>query len=132
MSNSNIIPKPTIVDNIIIDNRNRSPPYEWSKGIFQRWKPISGNFEIGTGECGNNPTGRAFNANPCGYWDNTNNQFLSGATFSKAKEQEWNAGPTNIDGTLYPMQSNTQKMFGRPQDRVVFGYARIGEEIRSR
>ena len=128
----NIVPEPTNVNNIIIDNRERSPPFNWGNGVFQRWKPISGDFEIGTGECGNNPTGRAFHANPCGYWENSNEQFFSGDTFNKPQLQPWNAGPINIDGTLYPKESNTQKMFGRPQDRVVFGYARVGEEIRSR
>jgi len=126
----NIVPEPTNV-NMIVDNRERSPPFNWSEGVFQRWKPISGDFEIGTGECGNNPTGRAFHANPCGYWENSNEQFFSGDTFSKAKVHSWNAGPASIEGALYPKE-NKSSYVGRPQDRVVFGYVRIGEEIRSR
>lgn len=129
---SNLPIKQQYINNMIIDNRERSPPLDWSKGIFQRWVPVSGNFEIGSGQCGNNPTGRSFHANPCGYWEKSNNQFFSGTSFDKPIVQDWNSGPTDIKGSLYPKLKDTQKMLGRPQDRVVFGYARIGEEIRSR
>ncbi len=129
-----IIPKPSVINNIIINNREKSPPYKWSDGIFQRWKPISGNFKIGNNfygnnYCSNNSTGRAFYANPCGYWNNVNDQFFSGNTYKNTELQPWNSGNINIKGNLYPVkQGNTSP----PQDRVVFGYARIGEEFRGR
>ena len=65
---------------LITSQRYRTPPYEWSEGIFQRYKPISGDFPIGNNFFGdeicnnNNPTGRGISANSCGYWENTNNR----------------------------------------------------------
>ena len=121
---------------LITDSRQQSPPYEWSEGIFQRFKPVSGNFPIGNNYngddyCVNNPTGRAFTANPCGYWNNTEYQFNPGKTFTV------NKGDTR--GNLFPINSKNvesniinNKLTSPPQNRVVFGYARIGEEYRNR
>tara|TARA_Y100000816_G_C25801175_1_gene419585 strand:+ start:22 stop:405 length:384 start_codon:yes stop_codon:yes gene_type:complete len=114
----------------IVDNRHQSPPYEWSQGIFQRWKPQSGPFIQGNnwygGEpCVNNPTGRAFYANPCGYWFETNNQFNPIKTEQLFKE------PSN--GNMFPLgYTSENQIMSPPQDKIVFGYARIGQTFRSR
>ena len=89
MSNkSNQFPQDTIdkySNYMITSQRYHTPPFEWSGGIFQRFKPISGDFPIGNNffgnmECVNNQSGRGFYANPCGYWDNSNEQFNPGTT----------------------------------------------------
>ena len=125
---------PTVVKPIIIDNRRHSPPFNWSGDLFQRWIPISGDFEIGNNFdgnnfCGNNPTGRAFYANPCGYWENVNDQFFGGEVFKNTSMQPWNSGNINLNGNLYPVKNGNTSP---PQNRIVFGYARIGEEYRGR
>ena len=129
----NIFP-PTKVKPIIIDNRRQTPPNNWAGDIFQRWIPISGDFKIennfdGDNYCGNNSTGRAFYANPCGYWNNVNDQFFGGEVFKNTNLQPWNSGNIDIQGNLYPIKNGNTSP---PQDRVVFGYARIGEEYRGR
>lgn len=128
------IEPPTIIDNIIIDNRKRSPPLNNIENISKRWIPISGNFDIGNNYygnnyCGNNPTGRAYYANGCGYWNNVNDQFSGGQIYKMPQLQPWNSGNINIDGNLYPVKNGNT---APPQDRVVFGYARIGQEFRGR
>ena len=116
---------------LITSQRYQTPPFEWSRGIFQRFQPISGNFKMGNNffgdmECVNNQSGRGFYANPCGYWDNSNNQFNSGKIMSNKPE-------FNMNGTLFPVNDiNSTNVMSNPNDRVVFGYARIGEEYRSR
>ena len=132
-NNVNVQP-PTVVDNIIIDNRVRTPPFNWSGNLFQKWIPISGDFKIGNNfngnnYCGNNPTGRAFYANGCGYWNNVNDQFFSGEVFNNESLQPWNSGNINIKGNLYPVEKGNTSP---PQDRIVFGYARIGQEFKGR
>ena len=134
-SNNDVsVPEPTIVNPIIVDNRRRSPPFNWSGNLFQRWIPISGDFKIGNNFegnnfCGNNPTGRAFYANPCGYWHNVNDQFFGGEVFENNSLQPWNSGNTDFKGNLFPVKNGNTSP---PQNRVVFGYARIGEEYRGR
>jgi len=105
----------------IVDSRHRSPPYEWAEGIFQSWSPISGDFEIGnnffgTKPCGNNPTGRAFTANPCGYDQEKclNEQFNVGKKYSQEN-----------GNSLFPVKSG---IITPPQDRVVYGLTRVGEQ----
>lgn len=115
---------------IITSQKYHTPPYEWSEGIFQRYKPISGDFLIGDNffgnkECVNNQTGRAFNANPCGYWDKSNEQFNSGKILPNNNE-------LNMKGTLFPVGKISNELMTNPNDRIVFGFARIGEEIRNR
>lgn len=114
----------TIVDNMIIDNRERSPPYNWSENIFQSWIPVSGNFPIDNNleennYCSNNPTGRAFYANPCGYWSENSKQFFPGKIYKT----------NNTNGLLYP---TSEGIMTPPKDRVVYGYSRIGQEYKSR
>jgi len=106
-------------NNLIVSSKNISPPYEWSDGIFQRYLPISGDFKIGPGLDGNNPTGRGFNANGLGYWDQAHDQFNSGKSY-----------PEQLNGALFPTTSGN--ILSRPQDSVVFGYARIGENYRNK
>lgn len=89
--------------------------------------PTSGNFPIGNNffgnlECVNNQTGRGFYANPCGYWKNAPNQFNSGKILNNNK---------NLNGTLFPIGYISDKIMINPNDRVVFGYTRIGEEFRN-
>ena len=117
-------------DYMITSQKYHTPPYEWSDGIFQRFKPVSGNFPIGDNfygnmQCVNNQTGRGFYANPCGYWENTNKQFNSGTILP-------NNPKLNMNGTLFPIGKESNEVMTNPNNRVVFGYARIGEEIRNR
>ena len=105
-------------------------PLKWSEDTFQGSKPVSGYFPIGNNffgnmECVNNQTGRGFYANPCGYWNNSNKQFYSGATLSNKPE-------LNMNGTLFPIGKISDDIMTNPKNRVVFGYARIGEEVRNR
>ena len=70
-------------DYMITSHRYHTPPYDWSMGIFQKFKPISGNFRIGDNFSGdligvNNQSGRGYYANPLGYWERVNNQFNPG------------------------------------------------------
>jgi hypothetical protein len=111
---------------LITSQQHNSPPYEWSQNIFQRYKPISGSFPVGNNyygnlTCVNNQTGRGYYANPCGYWDKSGEQFNSG---NVKKEQ--------MNGVLFPIDKNGDNVMTTPNDQVVFGYARIGEEYRSR
>ena len=112
---------------MITTSKHQTPPYEWSEGIFQRFKPISGDFPIGNDfygnmMCVNNQSGRGYYANPCGYWDNTQNQFNSGTIHNK-----------NMNGSLFPIDStNSFNVMSTPNNQVVFGYARIGEDIKNR
>lgn len=115
---------------LITSQKNHTPPFEWSEGIFQRFKPISGNFKIGDNfygnmQCVNNQTGRAFYANPCGYWQNSDNQFSSGTILQ-------NKTKFNMNGSLFPVGKISNEIMTNPNNRVVFGYARIGEEMRNR
>jgi hypothetical protein len=114
---------------MITSAKHRTPPYEWSEGIFQRFKPVSGEFPIGNNffgdmTCVNNQTGRGYYANPCGYWDSTDKQFNEGTVHKNEK---------GMNGTLFPI-GNTKSfdIMSTPNNRVVFGYARIGEEFRNR
>ena len=89
--------------------------------------PTSGNFPIGNNffgnlECVNNQTGRVFYANPCGYWNNTPNQFNSGKILNNNK---------NLNGALFPIGYISDKIMINPNDSVVFGYTRVGEEFRN-
>jgi hypothetical protein len=111
---------------LITSQQKHSPPYEWSRGIFQRYKPVSGNFSIGNNHygnlnCVNNQTGRGYYANPCGYWDRSEEQF-NGGNIKKEK----------MNGVLFPINKNGDNVMTTPNDNIVFGYARIGEEYRSR
>lgn len=113
---------------MITSSKYRTPPYNWSGGIFQTFKPISGEFKIGNNyngnmECVNNQTGREFYANPCGYWDNTVDQFHSGKIIKN---------DNSLVGSLFPVNKISDEIMIIPQDTTVFGYARIGEEMRSR
>lgn len=115
---------------MISSQRNHTPPYEWSGEIFQRFKPISGKFLIGNNffgnmKCVNNQSGRGFYANPCGYWNNSNQQFYSGTTFLNKPE-------LNMNGALFPIGRICDDVMVNPNDQVVFGYVRNGEEIRNR
>ena len=115
------------LNHLIVSQRHHSPPYEWSEGIFQKFKPVSGNFPIGNNfhgdqMCVNNQTGRGYYANPCGYWHNANEQFNSGMTKKDIK----------MVGTLFPNNNLSNNVMCNPNDRVVFGYVRIGEDYRSR
>ena len=120
----------TKIYNIIVNNLEYSPPYGTSEQGFQRWTPISGNFDISKTQCGNNPTGRAFTANPCGYWNKTNNQFNPANIIYQQKNIN------SVLGLVYPSNSNESPSsnFNQcpPQDRIVFGYTRIGNEYRTR
>ena len=112
---------------IITSQKYHTPPYEWSEGIFQKFKPISGNFKIGDNfygdqMCVNNQTGRAYYANPCGYW-NSDNQFFPGKIIQN---------DNNFKGTLFPVGNISNNIMINPNNNVVFGYARIGEELRNR
>jgi len=104
-------------NNLIISQHNISPPFNWAKGVFQRYSPISGNFKIGPGIEGNNPTGRGYNANGIGYWNQSSNQFNGGKHYS-----------TELQGSLFPVKEG---MTTPPQDRITFGYSRIGENWRN-
>lgn len=114
---------------IITSQKNHTPPYEWSEGIFQRWQPVSGNFPIGNNECGNNSTGRAYYANPCGYWDFANPQLNPGQIKSNI----------SMKGALFPIHNNFNNNLDSilssvmipPNDRVFRSYKRIGEEYRN-
>lgn len=115
---------------MIISQKYHTPPYEWSGGIFQRYKPVSGNFPqgdnfFGNMQCVNNQTGRGYYANPCGYWDKTDHQFESGTILQ-------NDPKLNMNGTLFPVGKISNEIMSNPNNRVVFGYARIGEEMRNR
>lgn len=116
-------------DYMIISSRDRTPPLEWSQGVFQRFTPISGEFPIGNNflgnqMCVNNQTGRAYYANPCGYWENTDKQFNTGTIHDSNK---------GMKGSLFPIgNTNSFNVMSNPNNRVVFGYARVGEEIRNR
>jgi len=117
-------------DYMITSQRFPSPPYDWSEGIFQRFKPISGNFPIGDNnfgnlECVNNHSGRGYYANPCAYWDNANKQFNSGLTLK-------NDYKLNLVGSMFPVSKLSNDIMVNPNDRVVFGYTRIGEEMRNK
>lgn len=110
---------------IITSPRHRSPPYEWSQNIFQKYQPISGDFALGDNlygnmECVNNKTGRMYYANPCGYWDNAKDQFDK----VKTKDQ-------NLNGAMFPTGNLNNNVMVPPSNRVIFGYARIGEEYRN-
>ncbi len=109
---------------MIVSSQHHTPPYQWSGGIFQRFKPVSGNFPIGNNFfgkdlCVNNQSGRGFYANPCGYWNNDKGQFSTGSIKN-----------VSLDGTVFP--NNKNNIMVPPNNPVVFGYARIGEEYRTR
>jgi len=115
---------------MITSQKYHTPPYEWSGGIFQRYKPVSGDFPqgdnfFGNMQCVNNQTGRGYYANPCGYWDKTDHQFESGTILQ-------NDPKLNMNGTLFPVGKISNEIMSNPNNRVVFGYARIGEEMRNR
>lgn len=123
--------KKKYTDYMITSQKYHTPPYEWSEGIFQRFKPISGDFLIGNNfygnlECVNNRSGRGFYANPCGY-DQNDQQFFSGKTLPN-----YNNNEINMKGALFPVGKISNEVMINPNNRVVFGYARIGEEIRNR
>ena len=112
---------------MITSQKYHTPPYEWSEGIFQRFKPVSGNFKIGnnfegTEYCVNNQSGRGYSANPCGYWNNSGEQFHPGKTKSNIQ----------MKGAFFPTGEPSSDVVTNPNNRVVFGYARIGEEYRNR
>jgi hypothetical protein len=116
---------------MITSQKNHTPPYEWSDGIFQTFKPVSGDFPIGDNffgnmQCVNNQTGRGFAANPCGYWENSNHQFYSGTTLPN------NNKDINMVGTMFPVGYKSDEVMTTPNNKVVFGYARIGEQFRNR
>ena len=67
----------------------------------------------------NNPTGRMITENTFGNWSNVNDQFNSGKKLNK-----------ELTGSLFPNEKGNQ--MGNPQDRVVFGYSRIGYDFKSR
>ena len=108
---------------IITSQKYHTPPYEWSDGIFQTWQPVSGNFIIGDGECGNNSTGRAYYANPCGYSNSVNPQLNPGQIKSNISMQ----------GALFPTNNlnNSSNVMVPPNDRIFRSYIRIGEENRN-
>ena len=115
---------------MITSQKYHTPPYNWSGGIFQRFQPISGDFPIGNNfygnmECVNNQSGRGFYANPCGYRNNSNEQFYPGKILSNKKE-------LNMNGTLFPVGTISDDIMINPNNSVVFGYSTIGEEIRNR
>ena len=119
---------------IITSQKFHTPPYDWSEGIFQRFKPVSGNFAVGDNfygnmDCVNNQTGRAYMANPCGYWNNADRQFDSGEIKKNEKSNEYHV---EYKGNLFPVSKISNEVMVNPGNRVVFGYARIGEEFRSR
>ena len=116
---------------MITSQRYHTAPFGYLPDIYQRFKPNSGNFIQGNNffgdlECVNNQTGRAFYANPCGYWKNSKDQFNSGTILETNNDQ-------NMLGALFPIgKISDNKVMTNPNDRIVFGYARIGEEIRNR
>ena len=112
---------------LITSQKYHTPPYNWSGGIFQRFKPVSGDFLIGdnvdgTKYCVNNQTGRGYYANPCGYWNNDHGQFNEGIVKHDIQKT----------GTMFPVNKFSNSVMTTPNDRIVFGYSRIGEEFRSR
>jgi hypothetical protein len=114
-------------DYMITSQRHHTPSYEWSDGIFQKYKPISGKFLLGNNFYGseigvNNQTGRAISANGIGYWNNTKNQFNPGKTISNIQ----------LKGALFPTGNiNNNSVVTNPQNTRVHPYSRIGEEYRS-
>jgi len=78
------------------------------------------NSKLLSNKCGNNPTGRAFTTNFCGYNHEKciNEQFKSGKKYSQEN--------SNI---LYPVRDG---IITPPQDRIVYGCTRIGDEYFNR
>ena len=112
---------------LITSQKYHTPPYDWSEGIFQKFEPVSGNFKIGNNfegneYCVNNQSGRGYSANPCGYWNNSGEQFNPGVTKKNIQMQ----------GAFFPTGEPSSDVVTNPNNRVVFGYARIGEEYRTR
>ena len=66
-----------------------------------------------------NPTGRMITENGFGDWTQVNNQFISGKKISK-----------ELPGALYPTESKDR--LEPPQDRVIFGYSRIGYDWKTK
>ena len=108
---------------IITSQKYHTSPYQLSESIFQKWQPVSGNFIIGNEECGNNSTGRAYYANPCGYWDSINPQLNSGKIKSNI----------SMRGTIFPTNNlnKSNNVIIPPNDRIFRSYIRIGEEYRN-
>ena len=77
-------------------------------------KSLIGNYKIN-----DNPTGRMITPNSFGNWSNVNNQINSGKELN-----------STLTGALYPTESG--KRMENPQDRIVFGYSRIGYDFKSR
>jgi len=119
---------------MITSSKNISPGYEWSEGIFQRFKPISGDFPIGDNfegnlTCVNNQTGRGYYANPCGYWNSKTPQFNPGKIHDGNK---MGGNGNKMDGSLFPIgNTNSFNVMSTPNNRVVYGYTRIGEEYKN-
>lgn len=102
----------------VVSGRHNSPPYEWSDGIFQRFKPVSGPFDtssnfFGDKQCVSNQTGRAFGGNTCGFW--FPNQFTNQHVSVNHD--------TKITGALFPTLKGSTSP---PQDRIIQGVANIG------
>lgn len=74
---------------------------------------------IGNYVFNDNPTGRMITPNSFGNWINVNNQFNSGKELN-----------STLTGALFPTESG--KRMENPQDRIVFGYSRIGYDFKSR
>ena len=77
-------------------------------------KSLIGNYVFN-----DNPTGRMIIPNSFGNWINVNNQFNSGKELN-----------STLTGSLFPTESG--KRMENPQDRIVFGYSRIGYDFKSR
>ncbi len=81
-----------------------------------------GNNFTGNDICVNNKSGRGYYANPCGYWESTQ-QFDSSKIHKNVE----------MNGAMFPTGNNeTFNVMSNPNDRTVFGFARVGENIRNK
>ena len=108
---------------MIIDQQSTVPPYDSLHGITQTFQPISGPFPIGDNYdgsmmCTNNQTGRAYAANPCGYWRKEIPHIMNHHEIEDI----------TVTGSLFPTQKGGVTV--PPKNRVKEGYSRIGEEYR--
>ena len=96
-------------------NKSKYSSYRKYSELYDKYHPL----------CGSDKTERATTTNVCGQWRSAR-QFYGGEVYKHSNED-----CVDLHGALFPTSDNTF-VTSNPQNPVVFGYARIGEEYHSR
>ena len=105
-----------------------------NKSRYDSYKSPPSKYDKDDKLCGDYKSGRSVNVNSCGQWKYANKEFYGGQIYKHSNDKDC----VYLQGALFPIHNNTLVssnntfVTSNPQDRVVFGYARIGEEYHSR